>query len=557
MKRVFIIALLLVLSIYSGVSQLTSINGELRYQHQYQDAYSGGAFYKLIRKNPQFIFGTMGYILSPMIFSFDVRTNINLNYNSSSFAGVNSSFKQTIIGFYDLNINALQRLPVRVSFSARDQQIKSSSQFSKFNVGFDDYRQQQQRIEFSTMNLKFLPATSFAYQRIRNWSDISLNRFNQLMQELTLNMSQSTQDASVSLSGSLSENYESFTNNRLRYLRFQMSGNKEFSANHRADISSEYYKFENTSMINANGIYNGTLFEKFRFNTNILARNANSQSASSTTLGLGQTIQFLQNENFNYSVSFNNQSTYDIYIQENNSYKQRTDNLAGSGTIQHMRSISDITFSNGISFGYAKQDSRLGQRSYNGGLTNSFQTTSGGYQINANQMFSMTRIKGYLGRDEINNLVNMMIGKTLPYQINSQTGIEFRNERRSNTNELFYEYQTIQLRQHLNTSIYIYSPFTVSVEGTMNWISNGVKGHMYGITANINSGRFFLQNLSMNYRLSRTYDIYYRRPYMEQTIEFTYNWRALAFQLRLQEFRFIDTRHDVWFSVTRPFNIGL
>jgi hypothetical protein len=556
-KRVFIIALLLVLSIYNSVSQLTSINGELRYQHQYQDAYSGGAFYKLIRKNPQFIFGTAGYILSPMIFSFDVRTNINLNYNSSSFAGINSSYKQTIIGFYDLNVNALQRLPVRLSFSARDQQIKSSSQFNKFNVGFDDYRQQQQRVELSTMTLKFLPTTSIAYLRSRNWSDITLNRFNQIMQELTLNMSQSTQDASVSLSGSLSENYESVTNNKLRYLRFQMNGNKEFSANHHADISSEYYKFENTSMINANGIYNGTLFEKFRFNTTLLARNANSQSTSSTTFGLGQTIQFLQNENFNYSVSFSNQTNYDVYLQESNSYKQRTDNISGMGMIQHTRNINDINFSNGISFGYAQQDSRLGQKSYIGGLTNSFQTTSGGYQINANQTLNMTRIKGYLGRDEINNLLNMTITKTLPYEINSQTGVEFRNERRSNTNELFYKYQTIQLREHLNMSLYIYSPFTISVEGTMNWISNGVKGHMYGLMVNINSGRFFLQDLSMNYRLSRTYDIYYKRPYFEHTIELTYGWRALAFQLRLQEFRFIDTRHDIWFSVTRPFNIGL
>ncbi|MBI5022351.1 MAG: hypothetical protein HZB59_13025 [Ignavibacteriales bacterium] len=557
MKRVFIIALLLVLSIYNGVSQFSSIGGELRYQHQYQDAYSGGAFYKLVRKNPQFILGTAGYILSPMIFSFDARTNININYNTSSFAGVNSSYKQTVIGFYDLNVNALQRLPVRLSFSARDQQIKSSSQFSKFNVGFNDYRQQQQRIELSTMSLKFLPTTSVAYQRNRHWSDLSLNRFNQVMQELIVNMSQSTQDGSFSLSGSLSENYESFTNNRLRYLRFQMSGNKEFSPNHHADITSEYYKFENTSMINANGIYNGTLFEKFRLNTNILTRNASSQSASSTTLGIGQTIQFLQNENFNYAISFGNQSTYDIYLQQNGSYKQRTDNLTGTGTIQHMRSISDITFSNGLSFGYAKQVSLLGQRSYVGGLTNSLQTTSGGYQINVNQSFNMTRIKGYLGRDEINNMLNMTLGKTLPYEINSQTGVEFHNERRSNTNELFYKYQTIKLREQLNMSLYLYSPFTISVEGSISWISNGISGHLYGLMANINSGRFFIQDLSMNYRLNRSYDIYYRRPYFEQTIEFVYGWRALAFQLRLQEFRFIDTRHDIWFSIARPFNIGL
>jgi hypothetical protein len=151
----------------------------------------------------------------------------------------------------------------------------------------------------------------------------------------------------------------------------------------------------------------------------------------------------------------------------------------------------------------------------------------------------------------------MMVSKTLPYEINSQTGFEFRNDRRINTPDMQYRFQSLQLRQNFRTSMYFYIPVSISVEGSINWIWAGVDGRTYGIMATLNSSSFFLQDLSMNYRLNRTYDIYYRRPFFEQTIELNYNWRALIFQVRFQEFRFIDLRHDIWFSVARPFNIGL
>lgn len=558
LRRVTIILWLLLVVFYPLYSQFTSINGELRYQHQFQEATTYYGFYhKSIRKNPQFIIGTSGYLVSPSLFSVNLRTSINANYTTTTFGSASLSSKQYLFNFYDVNIDALQRYFVKVNFSARDNEVESISEYNRFSSGLISYRQQQQRLNLSTNNIKFLPSTSVYLTRTRNWSSSPLSTFNQYQHDLTVNLSQSAQDANISMTGTISDNKETTTGTHFQYYRVQMNGSKEFSSTQRVDVTGEYYKYENISMLSINGSYNGSVSGKFRLLTNIMGRNLYSATTSSIIAGLGQTVQYLQNENFNYTLGFQNQFGTDVYITDGMANKNNFNSYGGSGGIQHMRTISGMGISNGLSFGYSRQVSILEQSSSSASINNSVQALLAGCHVSATQGLSVVRTSGNYARDEINNIATLMVTGALPYNINSQTSIDFRNDRRFHTSEFTHRMQTLNFRQMFSTSLYYYIPLTIAAGGTLNWIWSGVTGRTYGINLNLSSSNFFIQNLSMSYRLNRSYDIYYRRPNLDQAAEFTYQWRALSFQLRYHEFRFTEVRREIWFVVTRPFNIGL
>jgi len=555
LKRVQYILLLLFAAVYPLRSQLTTIDGELRYQHQFQDVYTAGTYSKLVRKNPQFILGTAGYLYSPSILSFHFRSALNLYYNNITSGGVTNSYKQSVFNFYDINADALSNSIVRFSISARDLEMRSTSNFNRYGGSLSSYRQQEQRISVSSSNINFLPTTIFSFSRIHNYSALSLSNFNNRQNEFSLILSQATQDGTFNVSGIMNDNRDDITGFRYKFYRIQFNGSKEFSTRHRVDFNSEYYKYGNISLLSGNGNYNGKIGEKIRFNSNLIGRNIFSSLSTSQMFSIGQTVQYLQNDNFHYSFNVQDQLGSDIIFGTGG--KTPNNQFNTSASIEHMRSAGSFNFGNSLSLSNSQFRSNIEQRSTSLGVTNNVQTTISRFQLSANQGITYARTTGYLSRDEINNYGNFIVNGMLPYNITSQTSIDYRNERRLYTTEYFFNRQTLMINQMLNTFLYYYIPINIALGGSVNWNWYKIYSRIYGVNGNLSSNNFFLSGLSMNYRFNRTYDIFFRKPYFDHMLEFNYQWRALSFQFRIQEFRFIDVRHEVWFIVTRPFNIGL
>jgi hypothetical protein len=538
-------------------SQISSINGEIRYQHQFQDSRTAASYSKLLRKNPQLTLGTTGFLYAPSILSFNLQSTLNLYYNTVTAGGFSTSYKQSLFNYYNLGIDALQNSKVRVSFNARDLAVESSSGKRLASEGLSNLRQQEQRLTLSMSNIKFLPTTILYFSRTHNYSDLATQNINQRQNEFSINLSQATQDGIYNMTGMINENVDNISGRRFSYSRFQFNGSKEFSPLHRVDINTEYSNYSSVSYLSGNGIYNGSAGEKFRLSTTLQGRNTLSSMMSSTIIGAGQVVQYRQNENFQYSCNFQNQYGNDMFLSDSISNKTFTNIWNTSASVQHTRPIGKFTITNDLNFGYGQQRSNVEQNSATIGINNSLQTAISTFQLIGNQGITFTRVSRYTPRDEINNFVNANITGMLPYGITTQTGIDFRNERRFRTLEYRYSRQTLTFNELMSASFYYHIPFTILLGTTFNWMWNDINGYSYGVNGMFSSNHLFLDGLAMSYRFNRMYDIYYQRPNFEHTVELSYQWRSLYFQVRLQEFRFVDVRHDLWFIVTRPINIGL
>lgn len=558
MKRVKNIIWLWIVLYYPLYSQITSINGELRYDHQYQDAKSSSLYSSYVRKNPQLVLGTSGYIYSPYIASFSLRTSLNASYNSANSGGLFYSSKQYFFNFYDLNLDVLTNYVLKFNFSARDARVESNNNLYNFGSGLSKYRQQQQGFSVSTERISFLPTTNFVYRRTHNWSEVPFINFNETQNEYNLNFVSAGLNSSVSVNGSLNDSYEKFSGRSFKYFLIRLNGNKEFDKNRRMDVNAEYYKYDNSMALSGSGVLAQLVGEKFRMNSTLSARNFTTSSSYAFFGGLGQNVQYLYNENFNFFLNMNGQVNQDIYKTENVQNKNYDRNLGSSFSFSHMRNIAPISFSNNVSVSYSHQSGSFASRSTSVGLNNSIQSSYSDFNISGNQEISYSRVRGYLGREEINNSANITVSGILPYNIHSQTGIDYRDERLLNNLELRRKLRMLRFQQQLNTSMYYYIPFSIGLSGNVNMSLNNNSYQTYGWNLYLSSSNFFLTNLTMGYRFSWTSNPYNQRnATIEQAAEFTYQWRALSFQLRLQEFRYIDRRREIWFSVTRPFNIGL
>jgi hypothetical protein len=314
LKRVKNIFWLWIVLYYPLFSQITSINGELRYDHQYQDSKSSTLYSTFVRKNPQLILGTSGYIYSQYIASFSIRTSLNASYNSANSGGKFYSSKQLFFNFYDLNLDVLKNYVVRFNFSARDAQIESNNSLNYLGRGLSKYRQQQQGISLSTEKIGFLPTTNFVYRRSHNWSEVPYFNFNEIQNEYNLNLTSAGSNSSVSVNGGLNESYEKFSGRRFKYFLIRLNGNKEFQKDSRLDVNSEYYKYDNSVALSGSGVLAQSFGDKIRMNATLSARNFTTNSSYAFSAGLGQNIQYLYSEHYNFFLNLNGQVNNDINI---------------------------------------------------------------------------------------------------------------------------------------------------------------------------------------------------------------------------------------------------
>ncbi len=554
MKRVLTIALALGVLTGGVRGQITSISGELRYQHQYQDVLSGDILSRSLRQSPMLSLNAGGNIIAPQLVLFNLSTSLAADFNDTRSGLYSFQGKQYLWDYYNLSMGLLQYSPVKVNIMARENVLKARSDQGVSDILSTGVRRQEQQVELSTYKIKALPSTSIAYGRDRSWS-IDGTPYNQINERYSLGMSTSNGGSSVALNGSISDMREQYSGLRSRYSTLQFFATRNFGEDNRLDIDADYDRYDDFSVMSGNGTFTGSLNEQVRLYSSVYARNSSSAFSSSDYIGVSQGVQVLQDPNWRYSASVSVKKGKDVRLVRGERRKDQTFEWSNTASVQNTRALGFGNLSNSLSVSYSRQRFLVDQQSLSGGFSSGIQSTVGPMSITAGYGLSGGVIVDGGRRYRINNTFNLTSGGTVTARLQSETSVYYNDDRYSGNVGYFNNQRSLQARQSFVAPFTVLIPFNLAAGGSVTWLYYGLVGRTYGWNVTFNSSSFFLMGLSAYYRYSRTFDPYYVRESVEQNLQFKYQWRALLFEIRLREYRVRDRIREFWFSLARPFSV--
>lgn len=552
MKNIIIIILLFFTLDVDVFSQLNSYYGELRYQHQYQDILSDNNLSTSLRRNPMLNLGGEGNIFARELGQFFVTTSLNGSFSNARAGDYAVANRQFLWDYYNVIVILLPNAPVQFNLRAREGMIESKTEFGTALMPITTARKQEYGFTASSTNLKFLPSTSFTYQRSREWSFMD-EPYDRRNNTYALSLATSGGTTAVNLNGSVNERIEQFSQARERDYNVVFNGTKDFNETDRLDLTSEFERYGSYSTLSAAVSYGGTLSERTTLFSSLGGRNSASPYYVLRYLNTSHGVNVRHSEHFQSTVNVSAKTGSELFSSLGNQIKStHYDWSVGSG-ISHGRALSFGTITNSLTLGIGQQKYNEVRQNYSIGFGNGLQTRIGRFSVTANQNFSFNAIVDGSKRYEIGNSARGSVDGMIWYRIKSQTVINYQNQRYTGTVGTFRNRKTLQIRELLNSSFYYYIPFTIGIGGTVSWYLGDRPQHSYNWNFTFSSSRFFIPALSVTYRYNRSFDLYYGRQVIEQSADIRYQWRALRFEVNLRESKLINRRREIMFTVSRPF----
>lgn len=537
------------------ISQISSINGEIRYNHQFISLKSGKNYHSLNRRNPDFNIMSTGYLLSPSLLSFSVNSSVNANYSTIKSLLSQYSSKNYYFNFYNIHVDALPNYIFQINFGARESETEATTNFSLFTKDIIIQKQRNQNLTFTTDRIVFLPRTQISFLRTRQWSEYFLQPFDQVSEVLNVNLSKSTNNSSFNLSGSFNRSFEKYTRIEFVQQRIGIAGEKKITSTHVLHFNSELNRYPNVDWLNANLIYNGQVSEKSFTTATLFANNFLTINTSSSSIGYNQNLQYRLSENYALSLGGNVGKLKNIIKFDGIIDRKETIHYGISSSLAYARTLKLLNFSNSISTSFGRRKGDEPSDNLSLGLNNFIGTKIQSLDFSINQSSNFDRITGIFGREELYNSLALNASGTLWRIITSNSISEIRDERVYKNNYYNRNARYFKFQQLFSTYITYIISIQLSIGGNLQYNFTPYRHSIYSINANISSHEFFIRNLSLNYRIEFTKNAFYRSNIFNQFLELFYTWRALTFQLRYQEYRFNDTRRDVWLTITRSFSI--
>ncbi|MBI3193837.1 MAG: hypothetical protein HYZ34_05110 [Ignavibacteriae bacterium] len=552
MKQVLSILILLVIFHETDIAQISSFRGELRYEQNYHDYRSGGTLTKFVSRSPRVNLQFRGSLLSPKILTYSLFTSLYGNFSTSSNEFFNYYGEQFSWNRYNLTMNVIPTSPVKLNLSFRDNDytIKTESGLSIDRLGS---RSQEQRAELSVQQIPWLPSMSLSYVRSRSFATAG-NEYEIVNHTLSFTASSASDTTGLyNLSVVTNTLREDISNAADRFIAISFSASRALAEQHHVSLTTEYNKYAGFSLMQSALSYGGVLTDRIRLATNLSGSNSMSSYSQGLSVGLSQSVSMSMSEHFQGAVGISGflGHSKNIIPQFERSDAYRSGGLFGN--LQHRRVVAGFTLANGLSAGKNIQF-QVGQfSSWNTQLSNSISRTIGSFSTSGYYNFSLTRVNNVSEYTIVGNTAGIILRGTLPYKIQSQSDVRYREDRYPGNESSFRSHRNIIVTQRMNGSFTYIIPFTLSVSGNANWFFTGNLGRSYGWTFNFSSPSFFLRGLMVSYVYSRNFDQYYLREIADHTGSLSFNWRALSFSSRLRYATFPVHLRQVQFIVSRPF----
>jgi hypothetical protein len=550
---VFLLLGLLAGAVRQAPAQITGINGELRYQHRYQDVLSSGLLSTSRQMSPMLALGITGKIVSPRLAFFSLRSNISSNFNSAGAGPAAFSGNQYSWDYYDFTMGLLQYSLVKFDVGAREGVLETTTDLANAPPLVTRSRRREQRLSAATHKVRFLPSTSLSYERSRSWS-VSGTPFDQRSDITTLAMSSVNGSTSLSMSGSLADIRESVEDLRERYVTVQVDAGKEFSARNRVDLSSAYNSYPGFRSLSGSLSYAGARDDGFSMGTSLFGNVYAGAGATTRVLTAAQTFRFTQDEHFQYVLTGLARSRDEVRAVAPPGVAPRVKEFdwnAGAD-VQHVRDLGFANLTNTLTTFYGEQHGADTRRTIGGRFSVGLQAMREHVQGDISYSLGGDLLQNRINRRHVSQNADARLTAGLGRRFSSTTKGEFRDERYFGDVQSFRNRRLFIARQSFNGSFHAVIPFALSAGASVTWYASGIVGRTYGWNASFTSGHFFARGLTAAYTYSRTFDPYYQREVLEQTAELRLQWRRLAFDLRLRQYDFFNRIRDVLFTVSRP-----
>ncbi len=541
-----------VLRLAGWSQELKTLNGILRYEYQYQDFSSGGTHTTASTQSPMLDLGATGSLVDPEIISFDLHTTLNLSNSSSRLSEYTLSTKSFSWNYYDLGLSVFRDLPITTLIRLTDGITQSFSSSPQANWQGQQFRKQQQNLSFSTHDIPFLPSTSFIVYRAHQWSLGSGAPVDQTSTSYSMNLSSGGKGGSVSVSGTMSDNNDIYSAADSKYYNVVVHGMRSLADMQNLNYDVNYSRYAELTTVSGLASYVDAASKEFHLSTTLSSHQNSGPSYQSLLSNLSQSVLYIQNDHFRYFFSAGGNYGRNEYASGVGS----GDNSGGSASFsaQHTDSYKSIGISNGLNFGYGIMDYLQQQATFTGGLSNSFSTNFSSYQLSVGHSISYGQVSDDIHRQSVTNSANANITGYTVYNIQGQCMINYQSDVYSGDLEGYGNHKGVQLQWALSSPMMsVVVPFTLGVSGGNNWFYEGLVSRTYNWTASFTSPQFFVRNLSFLYRLIRTFDPDYDRASINHSISSQYRWRAIAIEIRFENYQLYNNRSNFWISFSRPF----
>jgi hypothetical protein len=529
-----------------------TLNGDIRYQYQYQDYTSNGSHMTVSTQSPMLNLAATGSLVNPAILSFDLRTFLSLNSSSGAAPLYSFNSKQFSWNYYTLGLSILKDLPLTTTISLSDGITQSSSSSSQFETEVRQLRRQSQSFRVMTHAISFLPSMNFAIDRSHQWSLNAESPIDQQATSYSMNLASGGHGGFVNVSGSLTENAERYSGSYTKSYALTVNGTRTLADQQVLNYDINYNRLGDITNLNGLASYTNSSSKELHYTTTLNSRYNATSTYQSRLSNLSQSIQYIQNENLRYGLSLGGavgRTEYPIArTDEDNS------SLSSGLSVQHTRSFSGFGLSNSLSMGYGLSNYRDRQQTLSAGFANSLRTHVGTFDISTGQTFAYGQVKDNVKQNSVSNGVNLNVEGIAWYDFRSQLIVEYQSDNYSGDLQGFGNQQQIHLQWSLGSpQMYFVIPFTVAASGGETWYLRGVIGRAFTWEGSFISRQFFVRDLSFMYRHSRVYDAGFNRESVTHSIEMQYQLRAIAINVRYQNYQLLNTQNMFWLTVTRPF----
>lgn len=554
LTRAVIIACVLLALRNISAAQVTSLSGELRYEHQYQDFLpEGGALSTSLQRRPTLTLAVVGDLLSKRIFAYSFFTSLSANFGTSRTPGYEFSNKAYNWNTYNLIVNILPYYPAKLDVAVRENIYDTRSSYDLIET-HGRTRQQEQRIALSVDQVPSLPTIFLSYVRNRSWAPVG-DPSEQLSQQYSFALSAAgSRYGSAGLSGTVSDITERYSGFHERLATITFTGSRQLSDRHQVSVSSEYNRFTGYSNLSGSLGYAGAYGEQLRLSSILSGFSYSNAFTLGRTVALSERLSYLPGRFFQVALNLDGsrgvtRSDFPSGVQEYTSTS-----WGANSTLQHNRTVGAAAISNGFTLGYLVQDYFIErQRTVTAAISNGVQFPVGAFAASGDYNFYYNLTRNFERWALVGNNAGLAFSGTLPGQIRSGTNIRYRSDHYSGDVSSFRDQRNLTLGQRFDGSYYYVIPFTVGIGGSVNWYMASIRGHTHTWHVSFNSPGFFVQGLFASYVYTRNFDPYYRQESVDQLATLLYRWRALSFEARVRQTTVPIRIREFWLSVSRAF----
>lgn len=540
-----------------NIAQIKNISGSLGAEFRSQNY-----FYKssksIYSKFSQMIdISSAGYVYNENLINFNFSSSLmNANTNSSS-QNTDLSLNERLFNFFDINANILQSSNFPLIINVKNN-LNTNSVESPFGSIFSN------KLITHSKGFMFAPKINVSG---RSKINLFTLRYNDIQSESTnpsVPLNQTNQDVQLSFEPpeflktqfNLDLNYrkrnDRINNNTYKIYEAYLRGRSQPNPTNQISFNSNVWYENSFQSFFSNIFWNSQSIKN-------LSNQINGQFRWMKYISSAYSMEGAISDQLNVNYSENLSSNFMLsYSEGKSSFQEKQIKnriVLISSDLRYQKNFDNYLINLSAQGGYNRIQNENIQPSFQGLVSASVNTQGFSFgQITISDQVSFRKIQGNYAQTVVQNsfatsfetnfISNLFLRSSGSYSVNHTTGTIDYHEK----NAMLLGNLTYRWTKGIT--------FFLTLNYGLNYSSNGIYRYSvnkYSVTLQLPN---IINNLSVSGRITKTLDPIRLMKEINYDVFATYNWRALAFTFRVVGYNIPALkRNDLFFTVTRPFNI--